>query len=190
MATLLDIGLVEYFNVIFPFLFIVAVVYALLHKTEVIGKSITFNAVVSVVIAFAVIISENAVKLINFIIPWFAVVVVFLVLLLLVFQTMGLKEEKLPDVVKDKTVYWTLIGVAIVIIIAGFANVFGQSALEAQESIGENTITTPEGTTTPVFEQNIYAILFHPKILGMMVLFAIAIFAVALLSAGPDVPSK
>ena len=99
---------------------------------------------------------------------------------------MGLKEEKLPEVVKDKTVYWTLIGIALVIIIAGFANVFGQSALEAQKSIGEPAVITTEGTTTPMFEQNIYAILFHPKILGMMVLFAIAIFAVALLSAGPD----
>lgn len=186
MATLIDIGLVQYFNVIFPFLFIVAVVYALLHKTKVIGDSVAINAVVSVVAAFAVILSDNAVKLINFIIPWFAVVVVFLVLLLLVFHTMGLKEEKLPEVIKDKTVYWALIGVAIVIIIAGLANVFGQSALEAQESIGKTTVITSDGTSTPVFEQNIYAILFHPKILGMMVLFAIAIFAVVLLSAGPD----
>ncbi|MBI2666801.1 hypothetical protein HYX13_04270 [Candidatus Woesearchaeota archaeon] len=188
MATLLDIGLVQYFSVVFPFLFIVAVVYALLHKTKVVGDSVTFNAVISVVTAFAVVLSDSAVKLINFIIPWFAVVVVFLVLLLLVFQTMGLKEDQLPNVVKDKTVYWTLIGIAFVIIIAGFANVFGQSALEAQQSVGETTVTTTDGvtTTTPAFEQNIYAILFHPKILGMMILFTIAIFAVALLSAGPD----
>ncbi len=185
MVTFLDVGLVQYFHLVFAFLFVLALVYALLQKTGILGgKSIALSAILSVVVAFAVLLSDNAVRLITFIIPWFAVAIVFFVLLLLILQTMGLKEEKLPDVIKDKTVYWTLIGVAIVIIFAGFGNVFGQSALEAQKSVGETTtVTTQDGTSTSVFEQNIYAILFHPKILAMIVLFAIAIFAVALLSS-------
>ena len=69
MATLIDIGLIHYFNVIFPFLFVVAIVYALLFKTKVVGNSVAINALISVVAAFAVLLSDNAIKLINFIIP-------------------------------------------------------------------------------------------------------------------------
>ncbi len=179
MVTFLDIGLVEYFNVAFAFLFVLALVFALLQKTKFLGSGIAINSILAAVVAFAVVLSENAVALIQFIIPWFAVAVIFLVLLLLVLQTMGLKDTDLPNVIRNKTVHWTLIGVALIIIVAGLANVFGQSALEARDEAGE---VTAEGSQ---FEQNIYAIMFHPKILAMLILFTIAIFAVALLSSSP-----
>jgi hypothetical protein len=62
------------------------------------------------------------------------------------------------------------------IVIAGMASVFGQEAL--QQSANANINASDSGD----FQQNIWVILNHPKVLGMMILFAIAIFAVFLLS--------
>ncbi len=185
MATVLDVGILQSVDVIFPFIFSWAVVFALLHKTEVIGKNIAINSVISAVVGFTVLLSQTVIDIINFMIPWFTVALIFFVLLLLVFQTMGLKDADLGNVVKDKAVYWTLIGVGIIIIMAAFGNVLGQTVLEA----GEGTEVSPAvsedtGVATSDFQTNIINTLRHPKVLGIIVIFGIAIFAVALLSFG------
>jgi hypothetical protein len=134
-------------------------------------------------------------------VPWFAVVIIFLVLLVLVFMSLGAKEADLASAVKDKAVYWTLIGIALIIVGAGVGKVLGQSFTEASFQGGSSSATATQigngtippssineggyiNTATPSFEQNIYGILFHPKVLGLIVLFAVVIFAVAFLTAG------
>lgn len=186
MATVLDVGLLNYFSVIYPFLIVFAIVFALLQKTKVIGESMGINALLAVVMGILVVISKTATEMINFMAPWFVVVVIFLVLMLFVFQTMGAKDADIASAVKDKAVYWTLIGIALVILVAAFGKVLGQSLTEASVQSGEGAlnVTGEGGVATGDFQQNVYATLFHPKVLGLMVLFAIAIFAVAFLSAG------
>jgi len=198
MATVLDLGLVSYFSVIFPVILVWAIVFAMLQKTAVIGKSMGINAVIAVAIALMTLLSQSLLDMVNFIVPWFAVVIIFLVLLALIFMTMGAKEVDLASAVKDKAVYWTLIGIALIIIGAGVGKVLGQSFTEASFPSGTSSTqignaTVPSSmindggyisTATPSFEQNIYGILFHPKVLGLIVLFAVVIFAVAFLTAG------
>lgn len=199
MATVMDIGLLSYFSVIYPVILVWAIVFAMLQKTGAIGKSMGINATVAVAISLMTLLSQSLLDMINFIVPWFAVVIIFLVLLVLVFMTMGAKEADLASAVKDKAVYWTLVGIALIIVGAGVGKVLGQSFTEASFQGGSNSViqanngTIPpsainEGgyisTATPSFEQNIYGILFHPKVLGLIVLFAVVIFAVAFLTAG------
>ena len=184
MATILDVGLLQSVDVIFPFIFSWAVVFALLYKTELLGKNHAINAIVSAVVAFTVLLSQTVIDLINFMIPWFTVALIFFVLLLLIFQTMGLKESQLANVVKDKTVYWTLIGVCLVIVMAAFGNVLGQTVLEAGEGDGATSVSDGNGVGTSDFQANIIQTLRHPKVLGLIVIFGIAIFATALLSFG------
>ena len=128
-----------------------------------------------------VILSNAAVQIITFIIPWLAIAIVFIILLLLLFQVMGLKEEKLPDLIKDKTVYWAILAIGLFIIIAAFGNVFGQSLTEAAFE-GGTAIDSETSTGSGDFQSNIYAILFNTKVLGLMVLFAIAVFATFMLT--------
>ena len=105
-------------------------------------------------------------------------------------MTFGAKEADIASAVKDKTLQWTLIGIGIVIIVAALGNVLGQSLTEASfqgQTANGTAVVTPGGelsTASPSFQQNIYGIIFHPKVLGLVVLFAIAIFAVAFLSSG------
>ncbi len=185
MATFLDVGLLNYFSSIYPFLFVLVLVYALLQKTKALGESIGTNATIAVAAALMTMLSQTLIDVINFMIPWFVVMIIFLVLVILVFQIFGAKESDLASAMKDKSVYWTLIGIALVIMVAAFGKVLGQSLTEAsfQQGVDATNVTSGGGVATPSFESNIYATLFHPKVLGLIIMFAIAIFAVAFLSA-------
>ena len=184
MVTVLDICLIQAFDVVFPVILVWAIVFALLQKTGVIGseKALGINAAIASAVALMVLLSQKVIDLINFMLPWFTVAIIFFVLLILIFRTFGLKESTLEAAVQDKTAYWALLGVGLVFMFAGLGRVFGQSLLEQQAVV--DTATVEEGgVATGSFQANIYATLFHPKVLGMLIMFTIIVFAVALLSA-------
>lgn len=184
MATVLDVGLIQYFDVIYPVVLVFALVFAILQKTKALGAIKALDAVVAIVVAFTILLSRSIIDLINFMIPWFTIAIIFFVMLLLIFQVFGAKEENIFEYMKgDKAVGWTIVGIAIVIMVAAGANVFGQDLVVAG-GYATGEINETSGVATTDFETNIYATLFHPKVLGLIVLFGIAIFAVALLSSG------
>ena len=88
---------------------------------------------------------------------------------------------------KDITAYtqtnvqWVLIAVGILILVAGFGKVLGQTLLEEGAQAG-TVVEGADGVATGGFQQNVYATLFHPKVLGLLIVFAIVVFTVALLS--------
>lgn len=179
MASPLDLGILQLFDFIFPVLLVWAFVFALLQKTEVVGKSLGINAIIASTAALTILLSRTAIDLVNFIIPWFAIAIIFFVLMILLFMIMGAKEPL--TAYRDQRIYWVLIAVGILILVAGFGKVLGQSLLEQGAQAG----TVVEGQNSVAsggFEQNIYATLFHPKVLGLLVVFAIVVFTVALLS--------
>lgn len=185
MATVLDVGLVGYFQPIYAVLLVFAIVFSLLQKLKTISDSKTINSTIAVMVSLLVLLSDKLIKVINFMIPWFAILIIFLVLLLLIFKLMGATDEKISQLfTKDNTITWAVLGISLVIIIAAFANVFGQEFLE--KKLGGQAPPTAEGETTTGsedFQQNIFLILFHPKVLGMLILFIVAIFAILLLSS-------
>lgn len=182
MATFLDLGLLQYFDFIFPILLIFAVVFALLHKTKILGENPSLNAVIAFALALMSLLSPDLIDLINFMSPWFVLVFVFLILLLLVYQTLGATEKDIFSALKgEKTIQWAVFGIAILILIAGVAHVFGQRMLPLTQTPTE-TVITEGSTTTPAYEQNVFATLFNTKILGLIFIFLIAVFAIAFLS--------
>lgn len=185
MATFLDIGLIQYFDVIFTVLLVFALVFATLKKTKILGESNSIAAIVSVAVSFLVLLSNTVMEMVKFMTPWFAIAIIFFILVILVFQVFGAGEKDIYSAVKDPVLRWTIIGVAIVILVAGFGHVLGQSLTEAAFQSGETVNATAEGGSATVsFEQNVNAIIFNPKVLGLMILFAVAIFAIAFLSGG------
>lgn len=176
MATFLDIGLFQYFNVIFAVLLIFAVMFAILHKTKILGVNATINAIVAVAIALMGLLSKTMIDLITFIAPWFVLVFIFVILLLLIYQLLGATEKDFLSALKgEKTIQWAVFGIAIIILVAGFGHIWGEKL--AQEAVSGDEVLE-EGT----FKQNIHSIVFNPKVLGMVFIFLIAIFAVAFLS--------
>ncbi len=186
MATILDVSLLQSFDIVFIPLLVFAIVFAILQKTKALTNGIGINSLVAAVIAFLILLSETATQLISFMIPWFTVVLVFIILLLLTFQVFGAKEADILSAVKaDKTIIWAIIGVALVIVIAGFGTVLGQTVGPyLGEGSNATTVSGASGVSTPDFQTNVMATLFHPKILGLMVIFIIIIMAVLLLTQG------
>jgi len=183
MATVLDISTLGYFDILFAFLLFFAIIYAILQKTGILGKNMGINGLVAVAVALLAILSDKVVQMINFIAPWFVVVFIFFILLLLVFQIMGAKDADIALAVKDKAVQWVIIGIGLVIVFAAFATVFGQTFLEKGATDSDTSVNATDGSTTSGdFSNNVVSIIKNPKVLGLIVLFGIAIFAVALLT--------
>ena len=184
MATVIDVGILQPFSIIFPMIFVWALMFAFLQKTEIFKKSIAIDAVISFAVAFMVLLSKTVVDILNFIIPWFTVAIIFFILLLLIFMVFGAKEKDIFNYIKtDKGVGWVIIGIALIIFLAGFGNVLGQQFLVEGGSVPVDGTTISDGSTTSSnFESNITAIFTHPKVLGLIILFGIAIFAIGLLS--------
>lgn len=179
MVTFLDTSVLKAFDVVYAFLFVWALMFAILHKVKFVSTSSGVNAIIATAASFIVILSRSIVEMINFMIPWFTIVIIMVVLLLLIFQIFGFKEADMAKAVKDRAIYWSLIGIAIVIMFAAFSNVFGQSILEAGQQVRGEVNETGE---LPKFQQNLFVTLFNPKVLGLIILFAIAVMTVALLS--------
>ena len=184
MATVLDVSLIQSFDIVFPVLLVFALVFSLLQKTKAISDSVWINSLIAVKIAFMVLLSDTLIGMINFMTPWFVVMIIFLILMILMFQVFGASESDVKSVLGDKAIQWTLVGVGLIILVASFGHVLGQSMIE-QSAGGESVdaLVSADGTATGSFDQNITAIMFHPKVLGMLIMFAIAIFAVSLLSS-------
>ncbi|MAF99092.1 MAG: hypothetical protein CMH61_00620 [Nanoarchaeota archaeon] len=180
MATFLDIGLLQYFNVIFPVLLVFSIFFALLQKTKILSENNAINAIVAISVSFLFLMSKTLLDLINFIAPWFVFALIFIILLLMIYQTLGATDEDIAGVVRtDKTVQWSALAIGLLILIAGFGEVFGQTIGPYLAEDGASDVATSD------FEQNVFATLFHPKILGLIVLFGVAIFAIAFLSGSP-----
>ena len=184
MATILDVNLLQSFAFVFVILLVWTAAFAILHKTAILGgdKAKAVNATVAAGIALLFLLSRTAIDIVNFMVPWFAVAIIFLFLMILIFMMFGADAKSIKGVISGEageSLRWVIIGVGLLIIIAAFGNVLGQKFLvEGAPSVSGANVTVAGGD----FEQNVQATLFHPKIIGLLVLFGVLIFAVALLT--------
>jgi hypothetical protein len=98
---------------------------------------------------------------------------------------MGVEEQTLINYVsKDAPLAWFIFAIGIIIIISGIAHVYGQGLLAGK--VGGNVSTTTSltegGTATQSYAQNIASTFFHPKIIGLLFIFLVAVFTIALLT--------
>ncbi|MBI4152999.1 hypothetical protein HY497_00615 [Candidatus Woesearchaeota archaeon] len=178
MATFIDtLGVLEYFAPLFAAVLVFAVVFALLIKTKVLGENKVVSGIIAIILGILVLVIPNLVKLINFVAPWFVLIFIFLVLLLTTYRTFGMSEHNILEyVLHDKPINWTIFAVGLIILVIGIFNVYGQQALELTQ--GESSDSE--------FQSNVIDVVFSPQMLGLLLVFAIAIFTVAFLGGeGP-----
>lgn len=162
MATFLDVTALESFSVIFVFVFVWLVVYAILLYTKVLGQNQMINILIGLVIALFVIISDLATLIVKQIAPVFAVVLVFVVIISVtsgMFGNVGI--DSIPSLK------------AVVLIILVIALVVGSLAI-----VRENIEVPERGEDFG----KISTVIFHPNFLGMILILAIAVFTVGLLA--------
>lgn len=196
MATFLDIGLVSHFDVIFPILFVFVAVFAFLEAKQPFGENKGVNSLVALTLAFMFAASGFATNVIENMAPWFVVMFVFIVFMLMAYKFMGATDANIADVLKGKPgISWAVFVVSIIILIAALASSFGEELLEREGVFNESKADYSGGdldvrsnddlaksTATSSFETNLKNTLIHPKILGMILVFLIMMFTIVFMA--------
>ncbi|MDD5133219.1 MAG: hypothetical protein PHD81_02135 [Candidatus Nanoarchaeia archaeon] len=160
MATLMDMGLLNYFLPIFTFLFIFAALYALLDKTKILGDNSALKFIAAFSVAMITLFTASITDLINYVIPWFVFIAIFLILLFGVLMHFGIKEEN----IWNNLSMWTVMIIAFLILLIGLTQVFGD-VFTPYQTVGNTTKTISSETLRT---------LFHPRTLGAIFMLIIA----------------
>ncbi len=177
MATpTLDISIIAFFRPIFVFLFIFAVLFAILEKTKIFGSTKGVNSLISFVLALLFLISSDLVEVVNIITPWFTILFIMILMMILVFMFASVKQETIAETFKQTWFVWILVLVMFGIFGYALSQVFGSQI----QAIYGGT----EGAAGKGIGFDIGRIIFHPKILGVILIIAIAAQAVRLISKG------
>ncbi len=168
MATFLDVSGLEYFSTFFVFIFVWLAVYAILVYTKVFGSNKAISILIGLVIGLFVLLSPTASGVIQYIAPWFAVIFIFIMLISVTSQMFGATGFEAYASLK----WVVLIVIVVTIVVGALSYVRERTVIPGENATSEEDIDYSK--TTNFF--------FHPKILGMIFVLAIAVFTIALLS--------
>ncbi|MEK6816019.1 MAG: hypothetical protein AABY09_00260 [Nanoarchaeota archaeon] len=176
MASFLDIGILNYFVPAFVFLLVYGLILAILEKTKVFGDTKAANQVVALSVAVLFVLTPDLVGIVKIITPWFTVMLVFLLMIMMLFLFAGVKESDITKQFSDRGTVWIIIVIIITIFIYALTQVYGA---QIQTIYGGQNATEQGG-----LNQVIGQIIFHPRILGMLFLLVVAAQAVRMISGG------
>jgi hypothetical protein len=199
MATFLDVGLLENFGAIFIVLLVFLIVFGLMEYIKPFGEAKRgLHGIIAVAIALVFIVSKVATKMVSFMVPWFMVMAIFVFFMLFIVRMFGAGEGDMKKLIKDSNVYVWLIVFGVLILIFAISSAFGQSLLEkgagttvtvtasnvtAGTGTGaDQTIAGTTSTATPSFQTNLLNTLRHPKVIGLLFVFLVAVFALIFLT--------
>ena len=163
MATFLDVTGLQYFSSIFVFLFVWLVIYAVLLWTKVLGDNKVVHALIGLLLAIFVLISPIATSVVADVAPFVAVVFLFIVLISVATTMLGANIEAFPAL---RGIF--LVFIILIIIVAAGVKV------REQANVPSSTQTDLSKTVN---------LIFHPTFLGAILVFAIAVFTIALLAS-------
>lgn len=190
MATLVDaldiLKHAGFYETIFPFILVFAVIFGVLTKLNIFGENKYINGTVSALIALFFISMVRASKFLSNVIPMLTAMLLVMVFLVLIFMFMGVKGETIARVLTEESqAYGAIIIVFILLVIIAFTQVFPEQAFLTQfPGMAEDMNVTlyPEDATSSekaaaILSAQAGAIIFSPKILAMIVMFVT--FAIA-----------
>lgn len=183
MATPLDIGVLQSFESLFPLLFVFLVVYGVISSTKILGDNKAVPALIAVILAIMTMFSTVAIRTINMMAPWFVLLFIFGIFLLITYQLFGVKEDAISGLWKgwDKggsTVFYWILTIVVLIGLGSLMTVLGEDKGGFREAVGITNISE-----VPAGELGFWQTIMHPKVLGMVLLLLIALFAVKHLTA-------
>ncbi|MBI4448776.1 hypothetical protein HY641_01990 [Candidatus Woesearchaeota archaeon] len=182
MAAPINLGLLYNFNIIFPFLLVWILVYAVLGYTKALGNNKALHAMVALLLAFMAMFSPIAIRSIQIMAPFFVVLMVFLVFFMLAIMTIGIEETTVMAAVKKPENLFIIWWIAAFVLIIGFGSFFkaiAESGGVPGFAEGAGTPTTPGGEIPASGqEEDFFKTLFHPKVLGLVFVMLVALFTV------------
>ena len=202
MATLSESvgGLLDQFSFIFIFLLVFAIVFGILsYMNPLKDEKRGLYAIISFVLAILVSISANAVMFVKTITVWFFALALFVFLLIFVFGLFGLKEDNWSQIIRRSDVHTWVVIIGIIIVLFALGSAFGQNLLEKGtgdngERVNDDSIVTVDDYNNDVrtassasndYGDNVLKTFMSPKVLGLLVVFLISLFAILFLTKPP-----
>ena len=167
MATFLDVTGLQQFSSIFVFLFVWIVVYAILANVRIFAGNKAIGALIGLIIGIFVLFSPLAVGAVSYMAPWFGFLLVASIMVLVGFKMLGISSTEL---VGGPGMKFGVIMIVLIFLTVGLASY----TREAVSVPGDNETGEPSYTGA--------AALWHPKILGIIMIFLVAIFTIVLLA--------
>ncbi len=175
MATLLDFGVLKPFEQIFPFLFVLVVTWAILMRVKPFDEKPALAAILSFVLSLMAIMSPIIRETINRMAPWFVLVFIIGVFILIAYQTLGIQEQSIVGVITSAehapTFVWLIIAISAIIIIGSLTSVVSEQKGFLELTKGQQAGQLDEKTS-------FFKAITHPKVLGIAVILLIALFTI------------
>ncbi len=187
MATLLDFGSLKPFQQLFPFLLVLVFTWAVLMRTKTFEDKPAFIAIASFALAVLATMFPLVRETLNLAAPWFVLVFVVFVFILIAYQMFGIQESTILQVITGKEhgsafAYW-IIALALIIAIGSFSFVISKEQGFTQLTKGGNITELTKGADE---KARFFQSITNPKIVGMAVIFLIGLFTIQNLGAKPD----
>jgi hypothetical protein len=167
MATFLDVTGLQHFSNLFAFIFVWLVVYALLSYTRALGNNQLIHALIGLIIGLFALFSPVVTGAIIFIAPWFALVFVFAMLIMVVGNMFGVGS----GISSYPTLRGIILTLLIIVFVVGIL-VYARDQMSVPEEITEKSDFS-----------KITNVIFHPKFMGMVFILIIAVFTIGLLAS-------
>lgn len=192
MATLLDLGLLQHFSQIFAALLILILVYGVLQYTKLLGDSKAIHGFIAILIAILFLLSPSVSEVITVMTPWYVLLGIFLVFLLMVIKIFNVSDGDVRAVLSNTQeghpeIVYTIVVIGIIIFIGSLGKVYFTG--ETETNINATTSGTLVGGDVGEEEsvETFWAVIFHPKMLGLIFVLMISMFTVLTLARGPRV---
>jgi hypothetical protein len=172
MATpIISFGFLALFKPVFIFLFIFALFYAVLNKTEILGANKGIQFLVSFSVAMLFMFAADPLEFVDLVIPWLGVLLIVFMSFVVLFMFIGIKGETIVGAISQPGISWTLIITLIVLLVIALTKVFGAQVASLTQDL-------PDGADDKNFMSDVGEIVFSTKVLGMFLLILIAAMAI------------
>jgi hypothetical protein len=195
MASILDVGLASIFSSILVFLLTYAIVWGVLSWKKWMDDQPGVYAIIAFTVALLMAAAPPARDFVLFIAPWYAALGIFFFFVLFLISMFGKGSKDFSDILDSPVITnWVSI-LVILILIMGIAVSFGPALVPGGNAgtvdpgvgtVGGPVAGQPGSTATSDFTTNVVNTVFHPKVMGMVITFAIASVAIYFLGAKPS----
>lgn len=180
MATPLDTGLLSSFQPLFGLLFVFVIVYAVLAKTEILGKNKAVPVVIAVLLAVSALLSKVALKTMTLMAPWFVILFIFGIFVLVTFSLFGVKDDIITGLWKGAgggPLFWWVLVIVILIGVGSLLTVLKEEK-KAPMFLENETNATINGVSVEP-QISFWHTLLNAKVLGAALVLLIALFAIS-----------
>ena len=185
MADLISgLGLLQKFSIIIPFLLILVLVYAVLGVTKVLGDNKGVHAIIALAIALITLFSSVTRNIINLMSPWFVVLFIFLIFMLMAFRIFGdIDFVSFLGTDSGRTVSYWVIALGIIIFLGSISAVVFSKGAPAATGPEGGEIIPQAGSVGTIGGGAFWGTLVHPNVLGLALILLVAMFTVQRLAS-------